>query len=276
GICFEFAKKLYDAGCHVLIMDLRVRHDCQAWMDSLPKNGPTKVYFYKASVADWKELEAVFDVYKREIGGTPYLVCPGAGVYEPSFNNFWNDKDKDGHYTLLDINLLAPIKMMRIAIRKMLQADQPGIILHISSIGAQKSSITTPLYQCSKHGISSFTRAMAPLQEWAGIRVVGVAPGVTLSPLFLDHPNAMKFLNRETDYVVMPEEIARGMMAVATEKEKYPPGTILEIAKEWRQVFLLNDPGPRGPGTFTSNRDSVGEEIKAMLRAERGSGSAKL
>lgn len=99
-----------------------------------------------------------------------------------SFNNFWNDKDKDGHYSLLDINLLAPIKMMRIAIRRMQQADQPGIILHITSIGAQKSSITTPLYQCSKHGISSFVRAMGTqLHEWTGIRVVGVAPGKTSS-----------------------------------------------------------------------------------------------
>lgn len=65
-------------------MDVRLRHDAEEWINSLPKNSPTKVFFYKASVADWKELEAVFDVYDREIGGTPYLVCPGAGVYEPA------------------------------------------------------------------------------------------------------------------------------------------------------------------------------------------------
>lgn len=85
----------------------------------------------------------------------------------------------------------------------------------------------------------------------------------------------MKFVNLDTDYVVQPEEIARGMIAVATDL-KYAPGTILEVTDKWREVSLLNDPGPQGRGTFTSNRDKVGEEVRRMLQAERGSGTAKL
>jgi 3-hydroxybutyrate dehydrogenase len=192
-----------------------------------------------------------------------------------SVNGFWSDNDTDGHYHLLDVNLIAPIKMMRIAIRKMLQADVKGVILHISSIGAQKNSITTPLYQCSKHGISHFVRAMVPLHELYGIRVVGVAPGVTISPLFTDHPKAMAFLDMEKDYLVKPEEIARGMMAVATDL-KYPPGTILEVTDRWREVHMLNDPGPQGRGTASSNRDNALKDIVAILESERKSGTAKL
>ena len=65
------------------MMDLRLHKTAEEWLSTLPKDSPTKVVFYKANVADWKELEAVFDFYSREIGGTPYLVCPGAGIYEP-------------------------------------------------------------------------------------------------------------------------------------------------------------------------------------------------
>ena len=169
---------------------------------------------------------------------------------------------------------------MRIAIRRMLQANQPGVILHISSIGAQKSSITTPLYQCSKHGISHFVRAMAPLDVMVGIRVIGVAPGVTRSPLFTDHPRAMAFVDESKDFMVTPEEIAKGMFAVATDL-KYPPGTILEVKDAessggWREVFLLNDPGPQGKGTVSSNRDHELKNIMAILESEKKSGTAKL
>lgn len=41
------------------------------------------MYFYKADASDWGQLEASFDVYDREVGGVPYIVCPGAGLYEP-------------------------------------------------------------------------------------------------------------------------------------------------------------------------------------------------
>lgn len=56
------------------------------WLDSIkdtPHGSTVKVEFYKASVTDWTELEKVFDVYAEKIGGVPYIVCPGAGIYEP-------------------------------------------------------------------------------------------------------------------------------------------------------------------------------------------------
>lgn len=76
-------KELYREGCNVLIMDLRLHQDAQDWLKTLSKAAPNRIEFYKANVADWKEIEAVFDVYMKHFGGTPFLVCPGAGIYEP-------------------------------------------------------------------------------------------------------------------------------------------------------------------------------------------------
>lgn len=50
-------------------------------------------------------------------------------------------------------------------------------VVHVSSITGQRSSMVTPLYQASKHGINSFVRGMATLEAILGVRVVGVAPG---------------------------------------------------------------------------------------------------
>jgi 3-hydroxybutyrate dehydrogenase len=148
----------------------------------------------------------------------------------------------------------------------MLRSNRPGIILLVSSTGAQKSSIITPLYQASKHAISSFIRAMAPLEKLTGIRVVGVAPGPTMSPLMYDNPKAFRFVDPEKDQLTSPEEIARGMVAVATDG-KYPAGTVLEVTGpgRWREVFMLNDPGPTGVGSWTSRKEEAMDEVVGMI-----------
>lgn len=70
-----------------------------------------------------------------------------------------------------------PIKMSRIAIKRLRLAQKPGVIVHISSITAQIPTVVNPLYSVSKQAISQFVRCMAPLDDLAGIRVVAVAPG---------------------------------------------------------------------------------------------------
>lgn len=113
------------------------------------------------------------------------------------------------------------------------------------------------------------------MKEIAGIRVVAVAPGITKSPLFTDHPQAMRFIDESKDYMLDTAEVARGMLAVATEL-KYPPGTVLEVADpgNWRVVHLLNDPGPQGKATTSSRKDETIADIKRILDAERKGSSS--
>ena len=76
-------QELYRAGCNSIIMDIGLHSTATQWLESLPKTSGPKVYFHKADASNWSELENVFHVYAREIGGVPYVVCPGAGIYEP-------------------------------------------------------------------------------------------------------------------------------------------------------------------------------------------------
>ena len=177
GINLELAKALRAGGCAVLIADIALNPTATSWIESLSHQAKPKLVFHKTDVTSLEQLVHVFDVFEKKLGGVPDIVVPGAGVYEGSFPGFWNDKEETLNYKLFDINMLHPIRMTRISVRKMREAKKRGTILHLSSIVAQKPSVVLPLYSVSKAAVSQFVRCMAPLDQICGIRVVGIAPG---------------------------------------------------------------------------------------------------
>jgi 3-hydroxybutyrate dehydrogenase len=269
-----------------LIVDIGLHRDAVVWTESLP-HLETKVVFHKTDVSKWTELESAFDMYSRTFGDIPYIVCAGAGIYEPvstwsngcddctdqdqSHNGFWKDNESDDHYKVLDVNLLHPIKLSRIAIRRMLAAKSPGVICCVSSIGAQKPSLITPLYGVSKAAVNHFVRCMKDLHGLSGIRVVGVAPGVIKTPLYFDHPEAEKFLDKEKDFMLDPEDVAKAMLALCLDDGSYPSGTVLEVTdtEKWRKVELLNDPGPQGRAVIASKKQEALIDVMAYIEQDR-------
>lgn len=179
GINLAFSKLLYQAGCKILIVDLGLHVQAKEWLSEIALESHTnnRVGVIQADVTDWAQLEKSFDAAVAKFGQEPTIIVPGAGVYEPSSNSFWADKDEQSRYKVLDINLVHPIKMSRIAIRRWVEKQMKGTIIHVSSIAGQRSSVVTPLYTASKHGVSSFVRGMGPLEGLVGIRVLAVAPG---------------------------------------------------------------------------------------------------
>jgi hypothetical protein len=71
-----------------------------------------------------------------------------------------------------------------------------------------------------------------------------------------------------------PEVLGRAMLSVCLDGDKYPSGTILEVADpdDWRAVNLLNDPGPQGKATAVSQKDQAVADIKAILEDDRRGG----
>lgn len=128
GINLEFAALLLTKGCNVVIADLRLTPDAEKAIQA--NNSTTgagaRAIFVETDVTDWGHLARTFDVANAEFGGID-LVCPGAGIFEPAFSNFWQppggkgSPSKDpvtghGHYASLDINLTHPIRMTQLAI----------------------------------------------------------------------------------------------------------------------------------------------------------------
>lgn len=282
GIGFAFVQQIHAAGAKVLIADLALRPETQAWIDGLSETDRVRIAFQKTDVTRWDQLDDAFAacIDSGRLGfGVPTIVVPSAGVFEPNGMTFWQDTDKDDHYKILDINLTHPIKVTRIAVRHLIAAGIAGehaassksssstaaaAILFVSSVAAQRASFVTPLYQASKHGINSFVRSMAPLYDLVGIKTGAVQPGTVRTPLYTDHPGALKLLDPTKDVLVDPERVADALFALLTDAfadstNTYTSGTVLEVCHpeprtSWRQVQLLNDPGPQGPAASASRK----------------------
>lgn len=262
----------------------------------LPKDANTpSCIFVKTDVTSWDQLENAFQVADNEYGGAD-IVCPGAGIFEPHWSNFWippgtgasKDKlhgDNDiGHYALLDINLTHPIRTTQLAISRWLNppkgsrtgkvsAANPKRIVHISSIAGQQPIVGQPLYVASKHAISGFIRALAPLEQRLGIRVNGVAPGVIKTPLWTDHPEKLVWLDEKQDEWIEPEEVADAMLR-CVESDDVVGGWVLEVLKgTTRNVGWQNERGPQGPGSTASNSAANVAEVYDWL-AQPGWGVA--
>ena len=193
------------------------------------------------------------------------------------WSSFWKDTETES-YKSLDINVQGLIKATRMAVRDQIgrskkrhPGETVGVILNLSSLAAQYSLFNQPLYCTSKAAVSSFTRAMAPLHQEFGIKVVAVAPGMVMTPLWLENPDKMKAIS-EADVLATPEEVATAMLMLV-ESDKYEGGTVLEKLKETTRTVLVDSPLPSGPGSTMSKMDLIYEDTIALLEAERiGSG----
>ncbi|PTU25323.1 hypothetical protein P175DRAFT_0451961 [Aspergillus ochraceoroseus IBT 24754] len=290
GINLSFAKLLLENGCNVLIADLALRPEAQAVVDHYSSKSPRAV-FQRTDVTVWAQLDAMFDIAEKEFGAVD-IVCPGAGVYEEHWSNFWyppgtpesRDAPDGGRYALLDINLTHPIRVTQLAISHFLRQgtnpQQRKHIIHIASIAAQMPFMASPMYVATKHAISGFVRSLAKLDGKSGIRVTAVAPGLIKTPLWTDHPEKMKMVD-DADEWVTPEEVATVMLALVQQEKvseiigdtegngtQFPisGGTILEVSKKVRSVSPFNDPGPNGrAGNTVSMSSRVEDEIYEML-----------
>ena len=271
GIGLAFVQALVQRGCRVLIADLALRPESEAFIAA--SNGAA--VFHPTDVTVWTQLESAVAAASTHFGRLD-IVCPCAGVFEPSWSSFWNppgspasqDSLTGNAYKVLDVNLTHPIRLTQLALAHFLTHKIPGRVLHISSIAAQGALVLTPMYCASKAAISAFVRSLAQLEPHFGIRVNGVAPGVVRTPLWTDpqHADKLRFVDESQDQWVTPEEVAVAMVNLL-EAPEMVGGTILEVgAGNTRMVTLKNDPGPEGPGLAVSRAGDSWEKLVERLR----------
>ncbi|OCL14952.1 NAD(P)-binding protein [Glonium stellatum] len=270
GINLCFASLLLSRNCNVLFADLALRPEARKIVEaySSKSEGKARAAFIQTDVRDWKQLSRMFEVADKEFGGVD-VVCPGAGIYDPHWSNFWyppgstvsKDSPDGGHYASLDINITHPIRTTQLAIATFLKPSQgekvsptnPKRVVITSSIAGQLANLNTPLYIAGKHAMNGFIRSLGKLDPNLGIRVNGVAPGLIKTPLWTDHPEKLTFVDQDKDVWATPEEVAEAMLRCLEDPEMVG-GTILEVgAGQTRKVAMLNDPGPSGPGHTVSN-----------------------
>lgn len=134
---------------------------------------------------------------------------------------------------VVDINLTAMFLVARAAARYMLAGDGGAIVNTASIMGLSGGLYPNVAYQTTKGGVVNMTRALA--LEWAPkIRVNAVAPTfvrTALTERLLQNDEVIATIEAATPLgrLAEPEEIAAGMLFLASPAASMVTGTILPI-----------------------------------------------
>jgi glucose 1-dehydrogenase len=122
-----------------------------------------------------------------ELGGLDVLINnAGIQISKPSDELTSGEFDK-----VLAVNLRGSFLCAREAIKGFLAAGKPGVVVNVSSVHQLIPKPDYLGYSCSKGGMMNLTRTLALEYAERGIRVNGIGPGATITPInsaWIDDP----------------------------------------------------------------------------------------
>jgi glucose 1-dehydrogenase len=123
----------------------------------------------------------------RELGGLDVLVN-NAGIQISRASDELSSADFD---KVLAVNIRGAFLCAREAIRHFLAEGKPGVIINVSSVHQLIPKPDYLGYSVSKGGMQNLTRTLALEYAERGIRVNGIGPGATVTPInraWIDDP----------------------------------------------------------------------------------------
>lgn len=164
GIGAAIALRFAEAGARLVLVDKDV-----------PESPPEGAVTITGDLRAPGVIERTVTAAVEGLGGLDVWVN-NAGIY-PAANVV--DLGDDEWDAVLDLNLRAAFRGARAAARAMVDAGRGGVIINIVSNAAVAAGPATAHYVASKHGLAGLTKSLAVDLGKAGIRAVGIAPGVT-------------------------------------------------------------------------------------------------
>ena len=185
GIGQAIAVRFAEHGANVAINYLRepeeaaqTREQVHACVERVRQTGVRDV-LVGADVSQEDQVVGMVEQTVEQLGGIDVLVNnAGIQVSRPSHELSARDFDK-----VLAVNLRGAFLCAREAIRRFLEAGTPGSIVNISSVHQLIPKPDYLGYSASKGGMQNLTRTLALEYAGRGIRVNGVAPGATITPI---------------------------------------------------------------------------------------------
>ncbi len=177
-------------------------------------------------------VEAVFEAARSRFGRVSALVNnAGATLHLGRLE----DTPTDVVRAVIDLNLTAAVLCAREAVRQFDAQGAGGTIVNISSAAATTGSPGDYVhYAAAKAGVDALTLGLAKETAGRGIRVVGVAPGMTQTRIHADAgaPDRLKQVVGRVPLgrVGVPDEIAAAVAWLLSAEASYITGTTLRVA----------------------------------------------
>jgi glucose 1-dehydrogenase len=197
GIGQAIAVRFAEYGANVAINYLRQAEEAQetedqvhACINKVQQEGVQDV-LVRGDVSQEDDVVQMVGEAVEGLGGVDVLVNnAGIQISRPTEELSSEDFDK-----VLAVNLRGSFMCAREAIKHFLAEEKPGVIINISSVHQLIPKPGYLGYSTSKGGMQNLTRTLALEYAARGIRVNGVGPGATVTPInraWIDDPEKRK------------------------------------------------------------------------------------
>jgi NAD(P)-dependent dehydrogenase (short-subunit alcohol dehydrogenase family) len=224
GIGERVAEDIVAQGGNVLIGD--VNNDLG---EKLSSRLGRKAKFIELDVTRSSDCNRAVEMAQSAFGGLDFLVNGAISINAKPLIEL---SETEWRKTL-DVGLTGTLLMSQVLVGRLIQANKPGAIVNISSIGGQHPYGGAGSYSASKAGIILLTEQMA--LEWAQyrIRVNSVAPGTIETPLtaYLRDPEVRESRRQAVPLgrIGQPADISGGILYLLSDEASWVTATTLTI-----------------------------------------------
>lgn len=240
GIGRGIATQLAEHGADVVV-NSRSESDVEDVAAEIASNSDGDAVGVAADLSDPAEIERLVEE-TVDAFGAPDLLVNNAAVW-PEEESMLEATIEDWDFTM-NVNVRSQFYCSKLVAQAMVDAGEPGAIVNIASQTGDRRTGGRGLYGVSKTAVNGLTWRMAHDLADHDIRVNAVATDVTESAqLRYEASKIAEEEGRETDDVLrewgaerpigrlgQPEDIADGVMFLASDRASYVTGTILRVS----------------------------------------------
>jgi 3-oxoacyl-[acyl-carrier protein] reductase len=222
GIGAEIARALHAQGATVALSGTR-----REALDSLAAEFSERVHVLPADLSDPDAAVALINAAEAAMGSVEILVN-NAGLTKDGLAMRMSDADWS---KVLDVDLGAPFRLSRAALKFMMRRKS-GRIINIGSIVGATGNPGQANYCAAKAGLSGLTKSLAQEIASRNITVNLIAPGFIDTPMTHALSDAQKSaLNEKIPLGRMgtPADIAAAVVYLASDEAAWITGTTLHI-----------------------------------------------
>lgn len=229
GIGLAIARRIAESGADLVLADRSAANLEQA-LASLPEADRARASTFAVDVADPKAVAALADHAVARTGRLDIWVN-NAGIYPAT--GALVDAGDDALDSMLAVNVKGVFHGAREAARRM---GRGGVILNTASIGAFRGQSGMSSYAASKHAVLGLTRSLALELGPVGIRVLAIAPGLTITPGTENALEAVQAaghslasLGAPLGRIALPDDIARVALFAVSDLAAMMTGQLLTV-----------------------------------------------
>jgi len=223
GLGRAIAKTLYAQGAKVVLADIKPE-----LLTALKDELGDRAFIVSGNLADPAVPAALLKEAEAQLGGGVDILVNNAGLTRDGLAMRMKDEDWE---LVLNVNLSAAFRLSRAAMRGMM-SRRYGRIISIASIVGVVGNAGQANYSASKAGLIAMSKSLAQEIASRNITVNCIAPGFIASPMtdvLTDDQKAAMFAKIPMGKFGTPQDVANGVMFLASEEAQYITGQTLHI-----------------------------------------------